>query len=114
MRLEWNIVFPPSHPAFAGHFPGLPIVPGVLLLDAVLEGLAARPGADPGGPPEGEHWDIGSAKFLRMAAPDEALTVSCEWQPGGACSFLIASGPHRVATGQIRARPGSGVGAGPA
>ena len=38
---------PEDHPALPGHFPGRPIVPGVLLLDAVLQGVreaqAGRP-----------------------------------------------------------------------
>ena len=32
---------PAAHPALPGHFPGRPIVPGVLLLDAVLEAARA-------------------------------------------------------------------------
>lgn len=36
-----RLCVPPEHPALPGHFPGRPVVPGVLLLDAVLEAAGA-------------------------------------------------------------------------
>lgn len=35
----------PTHPCLAGHFPGRPIVPGVVILDRVLDAIEARHGA---------------------------------------------------------------------
>jgi 3-hydroxymyristoyl/3-hydroxydecanoyl-(acyl carrier protein) dehydratase len=32
----FRVVFPEDHPSLPGHFPGHPIVPGVLVLDAVM------------------------------------------------------------------------------
>ena len=39
---HWTIA--PDHPAFAGHFPGTPILPGVVLLDSALQAIAAATG----------------------------------------------------------------------
>jgi 3-hydroxymyristoyl/3-hydroxydecanoyl-(acyl carrier protein) dehydratase len=57
--------FPASHPAFPGHFPGSPIVPGALLLAAALEALGLG----------GAGTSIASAKFLRPVAPEEEIEV---------------------------------------
>ena len=39
---SFTFVIRSDHPALPGHFPGLPIVPGVLVLDRVLQGVEAR------------------------------------------------------------------------
>ncbi len=63
---------PGDHPSAAGHFPGHPIIPGALLLDALL--AAAAPGrAD---------VTIASAKFLRPVA--HGTSVQLRWQAEGA------------------------------
>jgi 3-hydroxyacyl-[acyl-carrier-protein] dehydratase len=40
MTFETCRVIPPDHPSLAGHFPGVPIVPGVVVLDEVGAALA--------------------------------------------------------------------------
>lgn len=62
---EARLRFPAAHPAFAGHFPGAPTVPGALLLAAALEALGlARAGLE-----------IASAKFLQPVAPETEVEV---------------------------------------
>ncbi len=53
---------PASHAVFRGHFPGRPIVPGVMLLDALLHEQAADAGCT-----------IVAAKFLHPVGPEQAL-----------------------------------------
>lgn len=60
----------PDHPAFAGHFPGHPIVPGVVLLDEALQALAAAQQLSP------RAWQVGVAKFLVPVRPGEPLDLS--------------------------------------
>jgi len=38
-------VVPLDHPSLPGHFPGRPVVPGVMLLDQVIAAIEARHGA---------------------------------------------------------------------
>lgn len=61
-----------DHPALAGHFPGQPIVPGVVLLDHVISALAQLEGRN--------LTSIQAVKFLAPLLPDEQawLEVSVE------------------------------------
>jgi 3-hydroxyacyl-[acyl-carrier-protein] dehydratase len=43
-RLEFEFSVPAGHPSLPGHFPGNPVVPGVLLLDRVLQALEQSTG----------------------------------------------------------------------
>ena len=92
-RGETPLAVGARHPAFEGHFPGRPILPGVVLLAeamAVLESLAARP-------PEG--WTLASVKFPSPAAPGEPLLLAHERQDSGAVRWEIRAAGRIVAAG---------------
>ncbi|MHB0973331.1 MAG: hypothetical protein ACYC0P_03710 [Thiobacillus sp.] len=82
-----------DHPAYAGHFPGRPILPGVVLLDAALHALAARECVHAG------PVQLKSAKFLSAVRPGEALALHYADSPGGGFRFEIRCGERGVASG---------------
>jgi 3-hydroxyacyl-[acyl-carrier-protein] dehydratase len=86
-------IVPADHPAFAGHFPGRPIVPGVVLLDRAAQLVATALNARVVG--------IGSAKFLSPVGPGAALDFTWAAGAGRAVRFDIASGGSAVATGTL-------------
>jgi len=89
-----------EHPALPGHFPGAPIVPGVLLLDEVLRAAAGSLAGS-------ARWRIGSAKFVKPVRPGETLTLEHEALPNGSIGFRVSSGDQPVARGvlvPVRAR----------
>lgn len=57
-----------THPSLPGHFPGTPVVPGVVLLNEVLVELQRQL-------PEVEVAGIKKLKFLRMLFPEQTFTV---------------------------------------
>lgn len=81
-----------DHPAYAGHFPGRPILPGVVLLDAALHALAE-------GMPGPAH--LKSAKFHSPVQPGEALTLHTTASPTGSFRFEIRCGDRSVASGAV-------------
>jgi 3-hydroxyacyl-[acyl-carrier-protein] dehydratase len=108
MRSETTLLIASDHPAFAGHFPGAPILPGVVLLDAAVHAakeLLRRPGASGKEPAGASTCSIGSAKFLSPVAPGETLTVCVDSTPAGSVRFEISCGGRKVAIGTVVLAP---------
>jgi 3-hydroxymyristoyl/3-hydroxydecanoyl-(acyl carrier protein) dehydratase len=80
------------------------MVPGALLLDAVLQAISQAQAGAPG-PDAGTQrvWHIASAKFLSPVQPGETLALS--WLPGatGSSRFTIACGLRQIASGTVLA-----------
>jgi 3-hydroxyacyl-[acyl-carrier-protein] dehydratase len=95
-----------DHPCLPGHFPGRPIVPGVVVLDHVLAAIEAQHGALGA-------LRIPQAKFLQSLLPEQAARIELSlsdavdapprWRfrvlrdetpiaGGEACTVCIASG----------------------
>lgn len=75
-----------DHPAYAGHFPGQPILPGVVLLDETLHALAAQTGR------QGGAWQLKSVKFLSPVQPGEALHLRYPEPQGAGVRFELCCG----------------------
>jgi len=92
----------PDHPAYEGHFPGHPMLPGAALL---AQCLAALEGAAIG---DLTAWTLASAKFVSPATPGMPLRLRHERQASGSIRFDVR-GPHGiVATGVLVPRPVDG------
>jgi 3-hydroxymyristoyl/3-hydroxydecanoyl-(acyl carrier protein) dehydratase len=82
-----------DHPSLPGHFPGRPVVPGVVLLDHALSLIGA-----------GDAASLERVRFLRPVPPGRALTVTAE-PAGSAIAFACADADGPVLTGRVRVRP---------
>jgi len=95
MITQTDLCIDPAHPAFAGHFPGAPIVPGVVLLDEALQAIARATGlplAD---------CELRAVKFLSPLTPGVAATLVSEVQANGCIRFDILAGTRKIATGSV-------------
>ncbi|MBB6093384.1 3-hydroxymyristoyl/3-hydroxydecanoyl-(acyl carrier protein) dehydratase [Povalibacter uvarum] len=86
--LQAQLRIPAAHPAFAGHFPGNPIVPGVVLLDHVLQAIQAHRNC--------RLLSIASVKFLQPVLPDDVVDLEIRISP-------VAAAEHRAHFRGLRA-----------
>lgn len=82
-----------AHPALPGHFPGNPIVPGVVLLEHVVEAIEAAHGPL-------QSLRLPQVKFLQPLLPGEAARVELDgaaprWR------FRVLRGGAVLASGEV-------------
>jgi 3-hydroxyacyl-[acyl-carrier-protein] dehydratase len=86
-----------GHRAYAGHFPGLPILPGAVLLDEVLYEIARERSLDLA------HWQLSSVKFLESVGPGESLTLEHTTPNDATIRFAVRKTSGTVASGVLAA-----------
>ena len=68
ITFEVSRVVDADHPSLPGHFPGAPLVPGVVILDEVLEALIAWRGTS-------QLTGVRNVKFLSPLKPGQPFTI---------------------------------------
>ena len=96
MRFEVLRLIHADHPSLPGHFPGAPLVPGVVILDEVVAALD-------------EWWrdsqlsGIRSVKFLAPLKPEQPFTISLSStsKDAGEVSFCCRADERVIVEGRL-------------
>ena len=91
-----EFVVPQDHPALPGHFPGRPVVPGVVVLERVVEAIEAAQG------PLGA-LRLPQVKFVQPLLPGEYADIAIEAMPGDVprWKFRVTRGETAIASGEV-------------
>lgn len=100
MRHERTVSIGHDHPSLAGHFPGHPIVPGVVLLGEVIETLRLSSTAL-------SVVGLPMVKFSSPLRPGEAVTIQIDQDEAALVSFSCRVGTRVIASGVIESASGS-------
>jgi 3-hydroxyacyl-[acyl-carrier-protein] dehydratase len=104
MTFEASCVIPADHPSLAGHFPGTPIVPGVVVLDEVAAALT--------------EWQKGSqlagisfVKFLAPIKPGQSFTIAFDapGRTGNGIDFCCRADGRVVVEGRLEISSGARI-----
>ncbi len=86
-----------DHPSLPGHFPGNPVVPGVVLLDEVIKAAETA---------YGDHVTaVPMAKFLQPLGPGQLCRINFSRQGEGRIQFVCSVQGETIATGLLNCEP---------
>ncbi len=83
-----------DHPALPGHFPGQPLVPGVVIVDQVMTAFADKY-------PDRVITGIRKLKFLQPLLPDQPVTVALADIKGDRVRFQCLRAGVVIAEGNL-------------
>ena len=98
---------PAAHPCLPGHFPGQPVVPGVLLLDALAVALA-------GAVPSVRLARLARVKFAAPVLAEQTVLLRWQQMAPGRIAFTGTVAGVEVLSGQAELAPMPAGGAGEA
>lgn len=88
-----------DHPAYAGHFPKMPILPGAVLLDEAMRLIESDLALDL------TEWQLTAAKFLETVRPGDALEVEHTTAASGTVRFAIRAANRPALSGTLTRTP---------
>ena len=92
--MNYSFTIQASHPAFNGHFPGNPVVPGVIILDEVINIVKTlKPGLTVD--------TIPMVKFTHPLLADQEVSVEIKEKSETAISFICSYNETKLVTGQV-------------
>lgn len=101
MTFEVRSTIATNHPSLAGHFPGNPIVPGVLILDEVIQAV--------------EEWrgkirckKVVSVKFNAPLKPGNAFSIRMREEGPSHIAFECLLDGATLAAGRLEVEPDAG------
>jgi len=97
MPVQFSRAVSAEHPSLPGHFPGAPIVPGVVILDEVLAALNEWRGYS-------RIAEISAVKFLAPLKPGQPFTISLSAaeEMRTEVDFLCRVGDRVIVQGQLQ------------
>jgi acyl-coenzyme A synthetase/AMP-(fatty) acid ligase len=94
-RQSRSVEIAADHPAYAGHFPAFPVLPGAILLDETLRVIERERGIDI------TRWRVASAKFIDLVRPNDALDLEYEVVSAHLIRFTLRVAQRKVASGTL-------------
>ena len=88
-----QFVVDPSHPSLPGHFPGAPVVPGVLVLERVVAAIEAAHGPFAA-------LRLPQVKFAQPLLPDEVARIELAGE-APRWKFRVLRGDVLLASGEV-------------
>jgi len=102
MTFEAIRIIRANHPTLPGHFPGAPLVPGVVILDEVLAALIEWR-------QDSQLTGIRLVKFLAPLTPGQAFTISfsAKNERAAEINFCCRTGDRVIVEGRLEVASGA-------